>query len=174
MGLFDTIIFAGAGDCPRCADGHDVRHLQTKQMGNGMVTYLVWEKKLYQPEPDGSGSWPAPKELARHVPEGDHLVITHEMQAHPFAGRVVDAYGTCEACLPVLVEASSERGGWIIELSPRVEFTLCFEGDWLREWTPRVVESRDDLRRKQPGVIPDDDLVARRFFERWEAARRGG
>jgi hypothetical protein len=172
MGLFDTIIFAGAGDSPRCADGHQVRHFQTKQMGNGMITYLVWEGKLYKPELDDVGSWPGPKELARHVPEGDHLVITHELRAHPIRGRVVDAYGTCEACPPVLVEASS--GSWIMELSPWLEYELCFEGDRLFEWRSRVVQSRDDLRRKQPDVIPDDDRVARRFLERWEVRRRGG
>ena len=48
MGMYDTIILAGPADAVRCAHGHEIRELQTKDLGEGMNTYYIWMGSLYR------------------------------------------------------------------------------------------------------------------------------
>ena len=165
MGMFDTIVMAGPKDALRCAHGHEMRELQTKDLECEMLTYYVWDGLLYR-------GMKRERSEMRYELRGDALVATHETRAVPAtaSGEVV-VYADCEACLPVLVESvHSSWHGYVDERYPWVQYVLRFEGSRLWERRPDRVETRHDVREKHPGAIPDDDRVARRHFERKHAA----
>lgn len=166
MGCFDTIILGGPADALLCAHGHEIRELQTKDLGALMNTYYVWDGILYRTEREGQGIWAGPRKTPRYRLDGDRLLITHEQHAAPAIAGEVTVYTSCEACLPVLIEARNSFDDSIREQFPWVQFVLCFEGSRLVERRPDRVESREDVRKKHPGAIPDDDRLARRYFER--------
>jgi hypothetical protein len=163
MGSHDVIKLVGASDALRCAHGHEVREFQTKDLGESLATYFVCDGRLYKLDQNMDG----PRHHSEDYRlEGDTLVVTRQEKATLVSAGEVVVYSRCTACLPVLVETSNDWMGAISEHHPWVQFVLRFEGSRLMERRPDRVETRDDVRKKHPEAIPDDDRVARRHFER--------
>jgi len=171
MGTFDTIILAGAEDAVPCAHGHEIRELQTKDLGEGMATYYVWDGLLFRERRSAEGSWGTTLSAVRYRIENERLIVLRETQAEPAPAGEIAVYATCESCLPVLVESPNSYWGLVKEEHPWVQYILRFEGTRLMEKRPDRVESRDDVRRKHPEAIPDDDRVAVRHLERRSKGR---
>lgn len=166
MGTYDTIILAGTRDAVLCAHGHGIHELQTKDLGAEMNTYVVWDGTLYRTVRDSDGIFGRAIEKDSYRLEGDQLVVTRQQRATLAAAGEVTAYTHCTACLPVLVERAGGLWDAIDDVLPWVQYVLRFEGSRLMERRPDRLETRDDVRSKHPGAIPDDDRVAVRYFER--------
>jgi hypothetical protein len=164
MGTYDTIVLAGNRDALLCAHGHEIRELQTKDLGAEMNTYVVFDGSLYRTVGDGIFGRAIQKDTYRL--EGELLIVTHEQQGTLATAAEVTAYTSCDACLPVLVERTGGSWDAIDDVHPWVQYVLRFEGSRLMERRPDRLETRDDVRNKHPRAIPDDDRVAVRYFER--------
>jgi hypothetical protein len=163
MGLSDTIFFAT--DHLKCAHGHELREFQTKQLENDLSAYYVIGGQLYrQQDRARRHSVPAPPP-AYHRDGRDRILLTEDRVCPASAGELV-IYAACHQCDPVLVEAADGPFGHLREVAPWVQHIVRFDGGRLVEIRPDRVESRDDVRRKHPDAIPDDDRLAARYFKR--------
>jgi hypothetical protein len=173
MGIqFDYIILAGPQDAVRCAHGHEIRDLQTKDLIQLMGKFYVWQGKLYLEQPSPRSVYDQPQVVSRYRLEGDSLIASRETTSLPTTAGEVTAYTSCKRCLPVLVESSEVFHCSLSEHYPRVQVVLRFDGGRLIDWRPDRVETRDDVRRRYPDAIPDDDRVARRHFKQLAEANR--
>lgn len=112
MGMFDYLELVGPNDAVLCAEGHECRSLQTKDMPYGcmMYTYYVCNGVLYKlNESDEYYGW------------SDFVAKQDLIGPVLFRGRViVNAYTTCRQCKPKYINKN--------ELYPWVEYMFEFEG----------------------------------------------
>jgi hypothetical protein len=163
MGMFDRFELVGKNDAVLCAAGHEMRSLQTKDTDCDADTYLVFDGLLYKVE-----QLDVEYEYTLHY---KGLASIQKRYAQPVslgANASVVAYSACEECLPVLTEAETDSfwGGRLIEHQPWVEYEFLFDGGHLTAVKPLRLETRDELRQKFSGSLPDDDRVAKRHYEK--------
>lgn len=163
MGLYDTIRIHGEA-APRCAAGHQVGGLQTKDLDCAMVTYSLHGERLYRPG----------KERGESVELDDRgrLILTQTKICEPASiSAELRAYNHCEECRPILYLCDPGlRGDRVQERRPWCEWRLALRDGRLERCEPVRLESRqsvaDALRREGLEVLADDERLARLHFER--------
>ena len=168
MGMYDTIRFHG-DVAPRCAAGHRVADLQTKELECALEVYSVYGDRLYRPGKDRTES--------AALDECGRLVLTETRVAEAASLSVeLRAYSPCAECRPVLFLGEGTIGGdYVHERRPWCEWRMVFRDGRLERCETVRVESReavaDALRRKGREVLAADERLARLHFER---ASKGG
>lgn len=168
MGMYDTIRFHGDA-AQRCAAGHRVADLQTKDLECALEVYSIYGDRLYRPGKDRTES--------AHLDERGRLVLTETRVAEPASVSIeLRAYSHCAECRPVLHLREGTLGGdYVHERRPWCEWRLVFRDGRLERCEAVRVESReavaDALRRDGREVLDDDERLARLHFER--AGKRG-
>jgi hypothetical protein len=163
MGLYDTIRFHG-DEAPRCAAGHPLSDLQTKDLDCVMNEYSVFAGRLYRPATERAQS--------AVVDDQGRLILTQTRTAAP-ASITIDAaaYGYCTECLPVLfLRDSALAWDHVDERRPWCEWRFVFRDGRLERCETVRLESReavaDALRREGLEVLADDERLARLHYER--------
>jgi len=171
MGCFDTFVFYS--DPPKCAHGHELKSLQTKDLGSLLRMYYVFQGQVFEQDLKagwGCQAFPATSTFTPSL-SGNMLVVrtTESFRAAELRQREISIYTHCDQCDPVVTEneAASWSGG-VSETQPWCEFLLTVEGNKIKEICPYRVESREDVKKKlkETGtvVLPDDDRVAKRVI----------
>jgi hypothetical protein len=163
MGMYDTIRFRDDA-APRCAAGHRVDDLQTKDLDCAMSVYSVYGDRLYRPGKERA-------ESARLDDRG-RLVLTETRVAEPASiSADLRAYGYCRECRPVLhLNDFGSRHDYVDERHPWCEWRFVFRDGRLERCETVRVETREAvaeaLRRNGLEVLDDDERLARLHFER--------
>jgi len=163
MGMYDTIRFHGDG-APRCAAGHRVTALQTKDLECSLEVYAVYGDRLYRPAKDRTES--------AALDASGHLVLTETRHAEPASlSMELRAYSHCGQCRPVLFIGEGTLGGdYVHERRPWCEWRLGFRDGRLERCDPVRVEPREAvaaaLRREGHEVLDDNERLARLHCER--------
>lgn len=163
MSLFDTIIILDADLPAMCPHGHRPRALQTKDLDATMDTYLVHNGTLFRVL--GSGAFDDSDGAEWRI-EGAVAIYERRSPVEAMTGaRTVRAYGSCDACEPVLVRTDGPTiwGDIVDEHSLPVDFELTFrEGEPVQ--ITRTTGTRDDLkgelRQRGLRVLGDDEPLA--------------
>ena len=168
MGMYDTIRFHGEA-AQRCAAGHPVEDLQTKDLECALTVYSVLGDRLYRPAKGSAESV--------SLDERCSLILTETRVAEPTSiSTELTAYTHCAECRPVLYLAhfALDRD-CVQERRPWCEWRFVFRDGRLDRCDVVRVESRDTvaeaLRREGLEVLADDERLARLHFER---ARKHG
>jgi hypothetical protein len=167
MGMYDRFVFLETDHLtPGCAAGHhfvDVE-LQTKDFDCNLDTYYVSKELLYIEYGGLRTNIVTPQKRER---VDNALITTWQTRAAlmPFTGTA-NGYTSCHQCLPVLELRESAWGDPVQEHYPWCEYQLAFRDGKLWAVTPVRVETRDEIRAKWPGSIPDTDHIAQKHFER--------
>lgn len=168
MGMYDTVRFHGDA-APRCAAGHVLGDLQTKDLDCVLNVYSVFAARLYRPGTDHAESV--------RLDDQERLVLTETRTAEPASlSAEVTAYGYCTECRPVLfLRDSAFAGDYVDERRPWCEWRFIFRDGRLERREMVRVESRDAvadaLRHEGVEVLADDERLARLHLER--ARNRG-
>ena len=168
MGMYDTIRFYGDA-APRCAAGHRVADLQTKDLDCALEVYSIYGDRLYRPGKDNT-------ESAR-LDESGRLLLTETRVAEAASLSIeLRAYSQCMECRPVLhLGEGTLRSDYVHERRPWCEWGFAFRDGRLERCEAVRVESREAvaeaLRREGREVLDDDERLARLHFER--AGKRG-
>jgi len=168
MGMYDTIRFHG-DVAPRCAAGHQVAELQTKDLDCALEVYSIYGDRLYRPGKDRTES--------AQLDECGRLVLTETRVAEAASPSIeLRAYSHCAQCRPVLYLGEGTLGGdYVHERRSWCEWGFVFRDGRLERCDAVRVESRtavaDALRREGREVLDDDERLARLHFER--AGKRG-
>jgi hypothetical protein len=162
MGMYDTLRFLDDA-VPRCAAGHPIPELQTKDLACELRVYSVYGGRLYRPSTS--------RTVSSRLNDDGRLVLTEARLADPAALSIdLRAYGHCPECRPVLfLGERAWHGDYVRERHPWCEWRFVFR-DGVLEGTDAVhVESRPDvadaLRREGLEVLGDDERLARLHFE---------
>ena len=161
--MYDTLRFCDEMG-PRCAAGHPIRELQTKDLACELQVYSVYGGRLYRP---GSG-----RTFSSRLNDEGRLVLTERRLAEPAALSVdLGAYGDCPECRPVLyLGGRAWHGDYVRERRPWCEWRFVFRDGVLERTDAVRVESRSDvadaLRREGLEVLRDDERLAQLHFER--------
>ena len=164
MGMFDTVIFLDGAARIRCADGHRIRSLQTKDLEEpSMSTYLVHDGRLYLAM-SIERRWSADEASGWRL-EGERAIREHRFELREVEAPRIRIYGHCDECEPLLVRSdrASFLGDFVTEHKLFVDFRLSF-----RRGEPLQVEresgARDDLgnelRARGLYVLRDDEPLA--------------
>lgn len=163
MGMYDTIRLYGDG-APKCAAGHRLHDLQTKDLDCAMNEYSVFAGRLYRPATERAES--------SRLDDHGRLVLTQTRIAAPASITIeARAYGYCTECRPVLFLRDAALGGdYVDERQPWCEWRFIFRDGQLERSEAVRVESReavaDALRREGLEVLADDERMARLHYER--------
>ena len=166
--MYDTIRFHG-DVAPRCAAGHQVADLQTKDLDCALEVYSIYGARLYRPGKDRTES--------AQLDESGRLVLTETRVAEAASLSIeLRAYSHCAECRPVLYLREGTLGGdYVHERRPWCEWGFVFRDGRLERCDAVRVESRkavaDALRREGREVLDDDERLARLHFGR--AGKRG-
>jgi hypothetical protein len=162
MGMFDdVVVFPPDNDSFRCAAGHLVRGLQTKDLGEPSMThYFVFERRLHAAR-GRTDSTPV-------VVDGQLLLRSDQAtEPVPFTGTAL-LYGRCDECEPVLFLGGHTGFSWdmVQERRPACEWDARFSAAELVAVEPVLLESRAELglelAKEGLDVLADDDRLARR------------
>ena len=172
MDTYDTLRFHDDA-APRCAAGHRITELQTKDLACDLDDYVVFGGRLYRPGTERTESV--------HVDDAGRLVLTEVRHAERTSVSVeLTAYGRCHECPPVLYleDARSWHGDYVCERQPWCEWRFAFRDGVLERVDAVRVESRADvataLRREGLEVLDDEERLARLHRERTKDEWRGG
>ena len=163
MGMYDTIRFLGDA-APRCAAGHSVADLQTKDLECALEVYSVYGDQLYGPGKDRGESV--------QLDESGRLVLTQTRVAERTSISIeLRAYSFCTECRPVLyLSAGTGAGDYVQERRPWCEWRFVFRAGRLQCCDVARVESRDAvadaLRRDGREVLDDNERLALLHFQR--------
>lgn len=167
MGMFDEFHFH---EPLRCAHGHEVHHVQTKDLGNHMDHYHVAEGRVFLMLKGIDDDDQA--EVTLRI-EGDTLVRTQVERLPPARLRNGDVYvySPCQKCEPVFTEEASTYRDHLAEHYPWCAWTLTVTDDRIVGIDSSRVETREDVRKKlaKQGStpLPDDDRAVQRALARW-------
>lgn len=170
MGLFDTITFHDDG-APRCAAGHRLGELQTKDLECVMESYSVLGGRIYCLARIGTTAW--------HVDARARLVCVETRIGEPAVlSADLRGYGHCHDCKPVLfLRGAGAPWDLVQERRPWCEWRLVVRNGVVERVEPVRVASRadvaDELRREGLEVLADDERLARLHFKRTGPAARG-
>jgi hypothetical protein len=169
--MYDSIHLVGAmAELVVCAHGHSQRgELQTKDLECEMIELYVHDGRLFA----GARRHEDERETREFGMAADTLVMTSRRHLAPRAhhGAVV-AYTHCEECDPIVYERDTDFCGRVDTVHPWVEWELVFDGGALVRVTRIAAETRDELRAKTVGALPDDDRVARRAIQQHRDERK--
>ena len=166
MGMYDTIRFLD--DAPRCAEGHAVREVQTKDLECDDTHYEVFEGRLFVP-------------LERGEPEpsldGDHLVLTRRDRLRVYGTTAeLQVYGTCPTCRPVLAFEETAIRDAVREHRAFHDWAVLVEAGRVRSIRLMSGRTREELRAelvaKGVEVLDDGDRLARRHIALRAEGRR--
>jgi hypothetical protein len=163
MGMYDTLRFCDEA-ASRCAAGHPIRELQTKDLACELQVYFVYGGRLYRP---GTG-----RTFSSRLNDEGRLVLTETRLAEPAALSIdLTAYGECPDCRPVLyLGERGWHGDYVRERRAWCEWRFVFRDGVLAGTDPVRIESRsnvaDALRREGLEVLSDDERLAQLHFER--------
>lgn len=163
MGMYDTIRFYGNA-APRCAAGHRITDLQTKDLDCALEVYSIYGDRLYRPGKDRTES--------AQLDECGRLKLTETRVAEAASLSLeLRAYSHCAECRPVLyLSEGTLRGDYVHERWPWCEWGFVFRDGRLERYDAVRVESRaalaDALRCEGREVLDDDERLARLHFER--------
>jgi hypothetical protein len=161
--MYDTIRFHDE-TAPRCAAGHPLPELQTKDLDCALNVYRVFAGRLYRPDTQRGTS--------SRIDDQGRLVVTETRAAEPASiSADLTAYASCGECRPVLfLRAGALRHDYVAERRPWCEWRIVVRDGRLEGRDAVRVESRDDvanaLRREGVEVLADDERLARLHFER--------
>lgn len=163
MGMFDEFHFH---DPLRCAAGHEVRHVQTKDLASHMDHYHVFGGQVFLAEKSDE---PA---QSFHAIENGYLLHTtiERMPLARLRNGQVSVYSACHECDPIYTESDSLYREQLIAHYPWCCWVVTVEDDRIVKVDNERVESREDVRKKlqKQGsvVLPDDDRAVQRALAR--------
>lgn len=166
MSVYDNFVIAGEPDSRfRCASGHPVIDMQSKDFDCAMLTYRVFGGKIYVSKRDGLFSDDLPASSV-HVQDGNLIVTERTIHTQVRTSVSARVYTHCEMCEPVMTVSS--RGSWhgdiCEEWRPWCEFQILYRDGEITEVNPLRVETREAVRKglRERGLkdlLDDDPLV---------------
>lgn len=152
----------------RCASGHEVPYVQTKDLANNMEHYHVFNGQVFVVARNDKLA-----DVSLRIENG--VLVRTQVEYLPPAklqdGRI-HVYTMCRECEPVYVEDSSSfLRDKLAEHHPWCSWELTVVDDRITAIDNSRVESREDVRQKliKQGtvVLPDDDRAVQRALARW-------
>lgn len=163
MGMYDEFFLVGPVDeerAPRCAAGHLLRDLQTKDLDSTLAAYYLFDNVVYLDDRRSETRPLATHRFVAPAPGDGALPACLQRTSYTTYARAprigeIDVHTHCRTCLPIIIPANSR---FHTELYPWCEFTFVFDDDgrWLHTRNG-VRETRDQLRRgaKGPNVASE-------------------
>lgn len=136
MGLYDEIhVLDGS---VRCAQGHPLKRLQTKDMDCALAHYYLKDGLLYKVLSERSQGF------SSFVDGAMRETIVKTYTPEPYTGEL-QVYDMCEECQPVCYIGSHTWNGIIDTKQPWCEFVMTFAHGQLEAMQVLNSQTRDDV-----------------------------
>lgn len=155
MGMFDEIAVLGPSPL-KCAAGHEVREVQTKDFAQTGTEFILNNGRLYEPGED-------PIRGVALQDDGSVFLRT-DRPLHLVQGvHALHVYATCDQCEPVYSRFRDNGskigrfGGLVDETKVWAEWALLVKDGVVMECKPVHLQSRDQLREATQRALSDSD-----------------